>query len=687
MDTKWKRWMMLPFGVALATCGGGAEPEDEDDVQTPRSCEAPPRPKVDARVQWERAFENVSIEDAVSLVKVSGGRWYVLAKTGVIHSFEDSPDARPTPFLDLSGAIADASEAGLLGLAFPDDFASSGRVFVHYTAPGGTAFLSRISEFSSADGVTADPQSERVVLEVDQPFSNHNGGDVHFGPDGYLYWALGDGGSGGDPRDNGQDVETLLGAMLRIDVSSPGAEPYGIPDDNPFAAGGGRPEIYAWGFRNPYRWTFDRETGDLWVGDVGQHAWEELDRVERGRNYGWNTTEGTDCFGADRCESDGLEPPHAQYRNTGTASIVAGYAYRGAAIPDLQGTVLYSDFYFGTVFGVAGEGGEPEVLGEGARGIAAWAQDDAGELYGVDYFDGNIYALRPADVSDEPDRFPRSILQTGCIDPSDLHAPGPGTIAYDVNHAFWSDGADKQRSIAVPDGASVSIDAEGGLEFPTGTVAVKTFFDPSDRPIETRLLVRHDDEGWAGYTWAWNAEGTDATFVDETRTETVDGDPWVLPGPRDCMACHTGAAGRSLGLEVGQLSGDTLAVLVPGAGAGAEAFPALDGDAALEQRARAYLHVNCAPCHREEGNGGRSNLDLRYGLPLEDTNLCGAPRAGDLELEDPAIVVPGVPERSVLFARIEAEGSARMPPLGRSVVDTEGSAVISEWIASLSACP
>ncbi len=685
MDATWTRWLMLPLGVVLASCGGEADPEEA--AERPRSCQAPPRPQLDAQVQWVRAFEDVAVEDAVSLVKAPGGRWYVLAKTGVIYTFEDRPDARATPFLDLSDRIEEAGEAGLLGLAFPDDFATSGRLFVYYTAPGGTAFLSRLSEFSSADGVRADPGSERVVLEVDQPFSNHNGGDIHFGPDGHLYWGLGDGGSAGDPRGNGQNVDTLLGAMLRIDVSPGAPQPYGIPTDNPFAQGGGRPEIYAWGFRNPYRWTFDRETGQLWVGDVGQHTWEELDEVELGGNYGWATTEGTDCFGADRCDDAELQPPHAQYRNTGTASITTGYAYRGSAMPQLRGTVLYSDLYFGAVFGVPSEGGEPEVLGDGARGIAGWAEDDDGELYGINYFDGSIYALRPVEPSSEPDRFPRSILDTGCVDPSDLLGPGPGTIAYDVDHAFWSDGASKRRFVALPEGTSASVADAGDLDFPTGTVLVKSFFDAAERPIETRLLVRHDDDAWAGYTWAWNAEGTDATFVEETRTEMVDGQPWVLPGPRDCMACHTSAAGRSLGLELGQLSSDARSVLAPDAPPQVDSLPALESDAPLEQRARAYLHVNCSPCHREDGTGGRSNLDLRYGLPLEDTKLCESPRAGDLELDDAEIVAPGAPERSVLLARIEAEGSARMPPLGRATVDTAGATLIAAWISSLDSCP
>jgi len=684
VDRIWTRWIALPIVLSLATCGGRGGDGNDDGV--PRSCEAPPRPQLDARVRWERAFDNVSVEDAVSLTKVPGGRWYVLSKAGVVYTFEDRPDAEPSVFLDLRDRIAEGGEAGLLGLAFPDDFATSGRVFVHYTTPGGTAFLSRLSEFTSTDGSTADPQSEWVVLEVDQPYTNHNGGDIHFGPDGLLYWALGDGGSAGDPGRHGQNVDSLLGAMLRIDVSPGYGQPYAIPADNPFAQGGGRPEIYAWGFRNPYRWTFDRDSGALWVGDVGQHTWEELNRVERGLNYGWRTMEGTDCFGADTCDTADLQPPHAQYRNTGTASIITGYAYRGAAVPDLRGMVLYNDFYFGAVYGVPSEGGEPVELGEGARGIAGWAQDDAGELYGVDFFDGSIYALKPVETPTGPDRFPRSILETGCVDPSNLHAAGPGTLAYDVNHPFWSDGAAKERFIALPSGAQAEVEDGGGLNLPVGTVLVKSFFDASDNPIETRLLVHHDDAGWAGYSWAWNDAGTDATFVEETRTVTVDGNPWDLPGPRDCMACHTGVAGRSLGLEVGQLSADTLAALAPGASVQA-ALPALDSDAPVAERARAYLHVNCAPCHQEDGNGGRSNLDLRMHVSLEDSGLCGTPRAGDLDLDTPQIVAPGAPERSVLLARIEAEGSARMPPLGRTTVDTAGAAVMAEWIASLDTCP
>ncbi len=686
MDAKRKRWMMLPLAAVLATCGQRVATDDDDDLEVPSSCEAPPRPLLDARVQWMPAFQNVAIEDAVSLVKVFDGRWYVLAKTGIIYTFEDRPDARPTVFLDLSARIEEAAEAGLLGLAFPEDFAESGRLFVHYTAPGGTAFLSRLSEFSSADGVTANPQSERIILEVDQPYANHNGGDIHFGNDGHLYWGLGDGGSAGDPLGSGQDTDTLLGAILRLDVFPGAPQPYGIPADNPFADGGGRPEIFAWGFRNPYRWTFDRETGDLWVGDVGQHTWEELNRVRLGGNYGWATTEGDECFASDQCDTAGLQPPHAQYRNTSSASIVAGFPYRGRAMPELQGTVLYSDFYFGSVFAVDIEGGDPEVVGEGARGFAGWAEGDDGELYAVSYFDGTIHALRPLEPSGEPDRFPRSILETGCVDPSDLRRPSPGAIAYDVSHSFWSDGADKQRFVALPEGASATIGVQGHLDFPIGTVLVKSFFDAAEQPIETRLFVHHDDDGWAGYTWAWNAEATDATFVERTRTETVDGQPWVLPGPRDCMACHTAAAGRTLGLEVGQLSSELLVTLV-GDPVPANRFPAVDADAPLGERVRAYLHVNCSPCHRDEGPGGRSNLDLRATMSLENTNLCGSPRAGSLDLEDAAIVVPGAPERSVLLARIEAEGGARMPPLGRTTVDTTGAALIGEWIASLQSCP
>ncbi len=680
---------VLGLWVALATaCGDDTQADGETQPDdTPSRCAAPPRPRTDAVVALARAFPNVSIDDGVALMQLPSGRWYAIAKSGVVYTFADDPDAEASVFLDISGQIVDGSEAGLLGIAFHPSFPDDPRVFLHYNAAladddASGPFASRISSFiAERDGLTASASSEVRVLDVPQPYSNHNGGDIGFGPDGFLYFALGDGGSAGDPLGSGQDTQTLLGSMLRLDVD--GAAPYQIPTDNPFAQGGGRPEIFAWGFRNPYRWSFDPATGELWVGDVGQHTWEEVNLVSVGGNYGWATREGTDCLSADTCTVDGLSPPVVQYRNTGDASVVAGEVYGGDAVDDLSGVFIYSDFYFGTIFGITAAGGEPRVLGEGARGIGGWARNNEGELFGIDYFDGSIYALEAVDIPPPgPDPFPRSILETGCVALGDVRAPVSSTVRYAVNLPFWSDGAQKERFIAMPEGASAAVGPGGDLELPVGTVLVKTFLD-GDRPIETRLLVHHEDGGWAGYGYAWNETGTDATYVEQTVTKSLGDRSWVFPSTRDCEACHTQAAGDSLGLELAQLTAaDQQAWTERGWLVDPPTVASLD-----VADARDYLHVNCSSCHRDEGTGGRANLDLRRDVPLEDTGLCGSPRAGDLGLEGARIVDPGNPATSVLAARMQAEASARMPPLGSTMPDTDGVALIEAWIESLTSCP
>ena len=260
-----------------------------------------------------------------------------------------SGESTARTFLDLGARVFAGGEAGALGLAFHPEYEANGRVFVSYTAGG--PLRSVISEFSrsASDPLVADAASERVLLEVSQPFANHNGGQITFGPDGYLYIALGDGGDANDPEGNGQDASTLLGSILRIDVDTVAeGEAYGIPDTNPFALTDGpeRDETYAYGFRNPWRVAFDSQTGDLWAMDVGQNKWEEVNRVEAGKNYGWNPVEGPECFVAG-CDLAAYEAPVFSYDHnphTGGFSISGGMVYRGSAIPSLQGHVLYADY-------------------------------------------------------------------------------------------------------------------------------------------------------------------------------------------------------------------------------------------------------------------------------------------------------------------------------------------------------
>jgi glucose/arabinose dehydrogenase len=325
---------------------------------------------------------------------------YVVEQRGVIWRVSAEGTVDDTPFLNIVTQIGCCDERGLLGLAFHPGFETNGRFFVDYTDREGNTV---VSEFTVAANGTADPDSERQLLGIEQPFENHNGGMLAFGPDGYLYIGTGDGGSGGDPFDNGQSMETLLGKILRIDVDS--GRPYGIPADNPFVGQvpevSSRPEIWDLGMRNPWRFSFDRQTGDLWIGDVGQDAYEEVDAEpagQGGRNYGWNTMEGMHCFNRNICNMDGLTLPVAEYKHAQGCSITGGYVYRGTALPQLAGLYVYADYCSGRLWALdaaaalSAGSAEPTQYGELSINPTAFGEDEAGELYVVSQ-GGQVFRL------------------------------------------------------------------------------------------------------------------------------------------------------------------------------------------------------------------------------------------------------------------------------------------------------
>lgn len=286
----------------------------------------------------------------------------------------------PTMFGNLDPMVASGGEEGLLSLAFSPEFESDGRLYVYYTR--GSPNPSVLSRFqASADCL--DPASEQVILEIRQPFANHNGGRMVFGQDGNLYLSLGDGGSGGDPQNNGQDIESLLGKVLRLDVT--GQQTYNTPPDNPFVGTAGRDEIFAYGFRNPWRMSADRETGDIWLGDVGQGDWEEVDRVTLGGNYGWRCYEGLEAFNLTGCSTEPghYQAPRAAYPNQSTdnQAVAGGYVYRGSAMPGLQGHYIYADSYSGRIWAVnTQDTSEPVELMDSDRFIYGFAEQADGEL-------------------------------------------------------------------------------------------------------------------------------------------------------------------------------------------------------------------------------------------------------------------------------------------------------------------
>lgn len=309
------------------------------------------------------------------------GRLFVLEQRGAIRIVQ-SGALLGEPFLDITLKVRAGGEQGLLGLAFHPAYRSNGRYFVNYTrVPDGATV---VAEYTVSPNPNVSATRERVLLVVPQPYTNHNGGMVAFGPDGFLYVGLGDGGAGGDPQNRAQNRQELLGKILRIDVTRTGGGlPYAIPPDNPFAAGGGRPEIFAYGLRNPWRFSFDRRTGELWAADVGQHNWEEIDIVRRGGNYGWRIMEGNHCFNPPQgCPTDGLIPPVAEYATKdGRCSITGGYVYRGARVPSLVETYVYGDYCSGEIFGLHGD--RSRILLASRLRISSFGEDEAGELYVV----------------------------------------------------------------------------------------------------------------------------------------------------------------------------------------------------------------------------------------------------------------------------------------------------------------
>ncbi len=340
-----------------------------------------------------------------SLAQPNDGRGvlYVTEQKGFVRAFPDRQAVtESTIFLDITGRVNEGgNEEGLLGLAFDPGYESNGLFYVYYSAANPRRSV--VSRFSvnRDDPGKANPDSESIVLEIAQPFSNHNGGQIAFGPDGYLYIGLGDGGRGGDPMLNGQNTATLLGSLLRIDVSNLGGRfSYRIPGDNPFSSvAGAKPEIWAYGFRNPWRFSFDRETGDLWLGDVGQNLWEEINLVKKGRNYGWNVMEGAHCFRPrNGCNETGSEPPIVEYSSSQGCSVIGGYVYRGTRLPSLFGAYLYGDFCRGTVWGLRHDGQtvtEHIVLAKVDAQITSFGEDQSGNVYILSRDDGIYQFAKP----------------------------------------------------------------------------------------------------------------------------------------------------------------------------------------------------------------------------------------------------------------------------------------------------
>lgn len=386
----------LTLGTPWLACS--REPAPKATRTAPQAAEKSGGPTFSTQPVWS----HVTLQMPVSFAHLPGTSvWLANEQTGRIMRFDTANASPATVALDLKDRVRSGGERGLLGLALDPKFSENGRIFVNYTTDKPGKLTTRISSFVSKDkGQTFDPTSETVLLAFEQPYSNHNGGHIAFGPDGMLYVAVGDGGSGGDPLDHGQNPQTLLGTLLRLDVRA--GTSYVSPPDNPFVAGGGRPEIFAWGLRNPWKFSFAPD-GKLWAADVGQNAYEEVNVVERGKNYGWNAMEGFHCFKpASDCKPESFAAPVLEYSHKEGQSITGGYVYQGTRIPWLTGQYVFGDFVAGKIWAFHPKTLQRTLLIDTDFAIPTFVENTDGELIIVDYGSGKMFQLVATSGSEKP---------------------------------------------------------------------------------------------------------------------------------------------------------------------------------------------------------------------------------------------------------------------------------------------
>lgn len=721
-----------PTFTPSAACDGSAAPFGLTTRPVNTTCQLNGSPDQFPALEVVRVFAGLPLDRPVQIAAAPDGtnRLFVVEQTGRIKVFPNVDSVTSsTIFLDLSGAITyTGGEEGLLSIAFHPSYATNGYFYVFYSALNPRRSVVARYRVSN-DPNLADAASGTVLLEAAQPYENHKGGQLAFGPDGMLYVPLGDGGSAGDPGNRAQDKGEILGKVLRIDVdhTDPGL-PYAIPSDNPFVGvAGARGEIWALGLRNPWRMSFDPLTHVLWTTDVGQGTWEEVDVIERGGNYGWRKMEGDACYSpSTNCDDGTLVHPLARYdhSNSGCAGI-GGAVYRGSALPELYGAYLFTDYCNGRVSALRWDGSSvnvQQVAKSNAGGVSSFGADPSGELLMTNVLYGQIWRLRRPTGTPPSADFPLTLSATGCFDDVAARHPAPGLVPYDVQSPLWSDGATKRRFFVLPSNGTIGYTASGGWDLPVGTVLVKEFSlelvqgnPASARALETRFLVRKDT-GWEGYSYKWNEAQTEAQLLDAATTETFDvtdpGQPGVtiqhqhyFPSRGECQRCHNSLAG-TLGLQTLQMNrthdyggvSDNQLRAFEHVGLFGGCLPArpaslpkladpADVNASLEARARSYLHANCSHCHRPQGTAPTS-FNLLGDVDFASTHLCNAlPQAGDLGVQNARVVSPGHSEQSVLWLRAAMRGQYQMPPLATLAVDPTGEALLDDWIASLSACP
>lgn len=717
------------------------------------------RPGLAARVPWttsritgspeppppyrtERIYPRLSFQNPLDIAFAPGSdRLFVVEQSGKIYSIPQEPDCRKADlFLDLPREVRGLDKSSdyggvdsALALTFHPRFADNRYCYVCYVLKPkrGNRILprgSRVSRFrvKSMDPPRCDPASEKVLIEFRA--GGHNGCCLKFGPDGYLYISTGDAADPAppDPLNTGQDVSDLLSSILRIDVDHPEKDKsYRVPADNPFVrVKGARPEIWAYGFRNPWRMSFDRATGDLWVGDVGWELWEMAYRVQRGGNYGWSVMEGPQpIHPSGRKGPTPILPPDIAIAHPEAASITGGYVYHGRQFPELGEHYIYGDWETRRIWANRIENhraGPRRLLVLTDQRIVAFAEDTRGELTVLDYL-GTLHRLARNDSARENKAFPRKLSETGLFASAAKETPAPGVLPFSINTEAWHNHATAQRWIALPGTKGITYPDKNELSlydarraFPKDSVLAKTISlemergsAASRRRVETQLL-HFDGKIWRGYSYRWNEKQTDAELVDAAGAEATFSirdvqapggrreQTWHYPARAECGTCHNPWADFALAFNLPQLDRDDqihklrrLGILPRPEKNEAKKLPRLanpfDDQANIEDRVRSYLHVNCAHCHRF-GGGGSTMLDLRREVPLANTHLVGArPVQGSFGIPEARVICPGDPCRSALYYRMAKLGAGRMPHIGSNEVDEAGLALIARWIRGLPA--
>ncbi len=699
----------------LYGCGGGGGSSSGSTPVTPSvresnsTCLAPALIPNAGDYSFVRAFPSLPVLSqpmAMMQLPNDSSRWVLALRDGRLVTFANnsSTDAIAT-VLDIRSQVTISGEFGFTGFAFSPNYPVDNRVFVLYSDINQSG-RSTLSSFD-VDTQNLTASNEQILLTLEQPATNHNGGNIAFGPDGYLYAGFGDG--GGDATTS-QDLNNLHGSLIRIDVNQ---SPYRIPSDNPFNTGQARceigeavgsnqcPEIYAYGFRNPWRWSFDSTTGNLWLGDVGESTFEEIDRVSAGGNYGWPIMEANSCHNSSSCDMSGLELPITQYGRSTGVSIVGGYVYRGSAIPDLGGQFIFGDTFGQSILSVpsnSSSGSAFAPLTTSGLTLGSFAQDQEGEIYALDLASSGIGdAIYRLTGGGSTIVMPENLSETGCFD-TVAKTSAPGVVDYQVNSELWSDSANKARAFAIPDAADITVDADGDFIFPEGSILIKHFL-ADDRYLETRLMVSFPN-GWRGYSYEWNGDQSEAVLLGAGKTVDAGDFVHTIPGRNQCFECHTAAANVSLGLEVVQQHYEDLSrdenflnhlnrsyfSQVIDIGQYTPLATINDQSASIESRARSYLHSNCSGCHRPGASA--SFIDLRVSTPLSLTNTCNVSATlGDFGFPGAFRVEPGNAMQSTLLLRMQTlDSGLRMPPLASLIEDSEATQVVEEWINELNNC-